>query len=284
MTGISKKRNSVLPKGFALIELLVVISIIALLMSILMPALAKAKALTKFIICGSNQRQIVLASVLYASANEDEMPPHMGKKTDKTSGNSHWDHPWQLISCPSNTNIETAVSYGIVFGDVLPSYDVWYCPLSPAKSGDIEYTVSGRTITIVELYEESDLSWVTGDLFVPMGYLPLWGYGGFEDPGVNVKSFVGPKHLSDGNALIFADNVHYADHAGLWRSTHPFDAGTKEDRFYTLFSDDTDPMEVLGKVKYNAGYKDGHVESFTTDETIAQDNGRGCTYHIPKDW
>ncbi len=52
-------------RGFTLIELLVVIAIIALLVSILLPSLAKAKELAQRAVCSSNQRQIVLACSFY---------------------------------------------------------------------------------------------------------------------------------------------------------------------------------------------------------------------------
>jgi prepilin-type N-terminal cleavage/methylation domain-containing protein/prepilin-type processing-associated H-X9-DG protein len=61
--------------AFTLIELLVVISIIALLLSILMPALSKVKEQAKLIVCNHQIRQILLAEQLYAQDNNDRLPP-----------------------------------------------------------------------------------------------------------------------------------------------------------------------------------------------------------------
>ena len=57
-------------KGFTLIELLVVISIIALLLSVLVPSLAKAKEVARRTICSSNIKQFGLANAVYETQND----------------------------------------------------------------------------------------------------------------------------------------------------------------------------------------------------------------------
>jgi prepilin-type N-terminal cleavage/methylation domain-containing protein/prepilin-type processing-associated H-X9-DG protein len=57
--------------GFSLIELLVVVAILAILVSMLLPSLSRARELARRAMCGSNIRQLALANTIYAASNQN---------------------------------------------------------------------------------------------------------------------------------------------------------------------------------------------------------------------
>ncbi len=77
-------------KGFTLVELLVVISIIALLLSVLMPSLGKAKEQARKVVCGSNFKQIYMSLFMYASENNGASVPYRPPNNTGRSENT-WD-------------------------------------------------------------------------------------------------------------------------------------------------------------------------------------------------
>jgi len=107
-------------RAFTLVELLVVIGIIALLISILLPSLTKAREQAKRVSCASQQRQIFLAIRIYADESKGWLPggtsssPNgivggqrivqlMGGKADFSIGAPYWmtDNVVRLNTCPS---------------------------------------------------------------------------------------------------------------------------------------------------------------------------------------
>lgn len=119
LSGASRGNAPASPRGlrvgFTVVELLVVIAVIALLISVLMPAVGRARDQTRLTLCQSRLRSIGAASLMYASVNSSFLPveptlsnPHRGL-IDALSEGRYLDEP-RVFYCPSTTSAELEYS------------------------------------------------------------------------------------------------------------------------------------------------------------------------------
>jgi prepilin-type N-terminal cleavage/methylation domain-containing protein/prepilin-type processing-associated H-X9-DG protein len=87
--------------GFTLIELLVVIGIIAILVSMLMPALAGAKESAKRIACLNNEKQLILSLRMYADDNSGFFPPRVQTNRWCTTLRPYYKD-LRVLKCPTD--------------------------------------------------------------------------------------------------------------------------------------------------------------------------------------
>jgi prepilin-type N-terminal cleavage/methylation domain-containing protein/prepilin-type processing-associated H-X9-DG protein len=124
--------------GFSLVELLVTIAIIAILASLILPGLSKAKTKAHQTYCLNSLRQMGLATSLYADDFNDALPYNMGaseiKKLLAEGKNYNWAGSvlnWELD--PDNTNevLNTGASLGSYLGR---NARVFLCPTDTTLS------------------------------------------------------------------------------------------------------------------------------------------------------
>ena len=252
-------------RGFTLLELLVVISVVSVLTGILLPALGKARQQARILLGTRNQREIILGVNLFASDNDDQYPESVATIGD-VSLSWNWQEPMMLTGFRARSP-RLHRSMSVYLRAYIKEAATMYCPSAPRKYKHLQ-----------DVWDAGD-EWdnpETPPVLDPMSgtYCFYWNYTGYLQEREYL--FRGPQSTAGGpiwSKLLVSDYFGYDHHRNrdAYGSCEKFAAASIAEGSLlssAYWSDRGRAGAGAPEIKLHAGYTDGHVESFSASDTL----------------
>jgi prepilin-type N-terminal cleavage/methylation domain-containing protein len=234
-------------KGFTLIELLVVVAIIALLISILLPSLARAREITKRAVCASNLRGLGQGMKVYATENSDWFPTSpftpppdaVGTEPQQTSvefiGFMTFNLKSQLLSTEYGTvHPSRSLFMLVIAGSCTPKQFI--CPSSGDSEDDMRNHEVGGGTQIVAAQAGISRFDFRGYPFLSYGYQLPFGQRGRPNEALDPRMPIGADKGPFFDTGITTDN---------WMTTDAFNQGLGVGQNEAINIDAGDASEIL---------------------------------------
>jgi len=204
----SRSRSICAPstRAFTLVELLVVIALIAILASLLLPALAKAKARGQGLFCLNNLKQLNIAWLLYAHDNNDRLAYNLGateiKQMLARQLHFNWADSvlnWELDADNTNVVLNTEAALGAY---VARNPRVFKCPADAVLSSlqrKAGWTGRSRSFSMNAMVGDAGQFTISGQNTNNPSYRQYWKLDDFSSaPDIFVFIEEHPDSINDG--------------------------------------------------------------------------------------